>query len=106
MIKIAAVTMAILSIATIAHAGGGDLVIGPVSGNTTTVQPGEVYYSDPDDLGMVKAIRGGHTLVIMPKDTDLHHVDMSGETLQLFPGSCIAAPPAKCLLDHSGAVTR
>jgi len=105
MIKIAAVTMAILSIATIAHAGG-DLVIGPVSGNTTTVQPGEVYYSDPDDLGMVKAIRGGHTLVIMPKDTDLHHVDMSGETLQLFPGSCIAAPPAKCLLDHSGAVTR
>jgi hypothetical protein len=46
----------------------------------------------------VMMIRAGRTIAIMPSDTDLHHVDSSEGFIRLRPGSCIAAPPAKCLM--------
>lgn len=43
-------------------------------------------------------LRGSRVIALMPLDTEIHHVDTSEGYPHLFPGSCIAAPPAKCVL--------
>jgi hypothetical protein len=61
----------------------------------------QAVYSQPDASGNVAAMKDGKVMLVMPNTTAMYHVDLSESFVRLYPGSCIAAAPAKCQTEES-----